>query len=488
MPLSGCGGPPFPRLPLEAPQAADDGQVVLRFDVDGDGRAEFFEYLDESGRIARLGFDDDGDGRADAFVDRRTVNPAACPHAAILLDGFAYDVVEEYRRSGGLRAFRPPSRLIAPYPTLTDVVLEDLVDGPPLPGFEALYFDPVENRLAGGTAAYMHGLNGEYNGCFDYRASLLLDPLGYVFPGGLFGLEIDRIAGRLSPDSAPRDFFAYVVSSAGLSTRRGREGQWQALRELDRMVDELLWRHRGRIHVTLLSDHGHSYTPARPVDLGAALADRGWQLRESLRDERDVVWVRFGVVTYASLNTRRPADLAADAVAVEGVELTSYADGRTVVVLAPGGQRARIERNGDRYAYRAESGDPLELQTVLGAVAADAEGFRDAEALFAATSGHRWPAPLQRLWRAHFALVEHPPDVICSLADDRYSGSGGLAGAVQIRSTHGSLNRINSTAFVATTLGHLPPALRTRDLPAALTELLGRRWPACRVQRTRPSK
>ena len=40
-------------------------------------------------------------------------------------------------------------------------------------------------------------------------------------------------------------------------------------------------------------------------------------------------------------------------------------------------------------------------------------------------------------------------------------------------STHGSLNRVNSTTFALTMLGEMPAALRTRDVLPALERLRG---------------
>jgi hypothetical protein len=50
-----------------------------------------------------------------------------------------------------------------------------------------------------------------------------------------------------------------------------------------------------------------------------------------------------------------------------GVDLVTYPEPGTVVV-EKAGARARVERRGDRYRYRVEKGDPLELAAVAGAL------------------------------------------------------------------------------------------------------------------------
>ena len=139
--------------------------------------------------------------------------------------------------------------------------------------------------------------------------------------------------------------------------------------------------------------------------------------------------------------------------------------------------KARILRKGGAYRYEAISGDPLKLGEILPGLTPDAEGYHHADALLAATATHTYPAPLQRLWRAHLGLVENPPDVILSLADGFFSGAKSFGGSVRVASTHGSLNARNSTAFIFSTIGRLPEVLRSADVPSEMQKLVGAPWP-----------
>ena len=94
-----------------------------------------------------------------------------------------------------------------------------------------------------------------------------------------------------------------------------------------------------------------------------------------------------------------------------------------------------------------------------------------------ATTQHEYPAALERLWRAHFGMVENPPDVIVSLKDDYYSGAGGFAAFAKVASTHGGLNKSNSTTFIMSTAGPLPPVMQSADIPKAMKTLTGADWP-----------
>jgi len=128
--------------------------------------------------------------------------------------------------------------------------------------------------------------------------------------------------------------------------------------------------------------------------------------------------------------------------------------------------------------YDARGGDPLHLASIVAQLQAagrvSADGDIDGDALFAATVDHEYPDPLARLWRAFHGMVANPPDLIVDLRDGYCHGSKFFyAMAYPIRSTHGSLNRMNSETFVLTMLGDLPPVLRTEEVLPRLEALRG---------------
>ncbi len=142
--LGGCLKPVhFPAEPLA--EAAKLAGAYRAYDADHDGKADYFLFTNTSGRICRIAYDHTGDGKPDAMVDLDAIPTAQCRHLVIILDGFGYDVVKDYYDKGSLRMFHPPSRVIAPYPTLTDVSMEDILGYIPCQGFEAMYY----NRKAG---------------------------------------------------------------------------------------------------------------------------------------------------------------------------------------------------------------------------------------------------------------------------------------------------------------------------------------------------
>jgi hypothetical protein len=178
--------------------------------------------------------------------------------------------------------------------------------------------------------------------------------------------------------------------------------------------------------------------------------------------------------------TRNAPKLAQDLAAAETVDFAAYMTPHGVAVVSLRGSAVIREKNGN-YSYEAADGDPLMLKDIIEKLRAegkvDAEGFIDDRALFDATVMHEYPDPLRRLWRAFYGLVENVPDVVASLKDEYYSGSGGLAFFAKKASTHGSLNYKNTVTFIMSTAGPLPAAMRSDEIPRHLGALFNRPFP-----------
>ncbi len=486
----------FPEESLGS-EAAEKAGADVAWDTDGDGQADYFYGFRNGGppadparsRVWKIGYDRNEDALPDEWIRLDQLDRSGALHLVIILDGISWSVAKEYYDEGGLSLLGSPSKVIAPYPTMTDMSIQDLLNGIPVAGFEAEYFDPEDNHVVGGKWAYITGGNQPYNDVLNYRANLIWDAVGYVFPGWVFRRELDDAKRNLEIYRSP-NYLAYLVSSAGVGTARGAQGQMDVLRDVDRLINQVVWERRGLVHMTLISDHGHSYTPSVRADLDEHLKQAGWNLTGSLSGARDAVIIRFGLVTYASISTWQPGKLAQDLIDAEGVDLISYrrkeqdpktpddenTDAMRLVVLSPDGGKAYIDRpvkTGQAVLrYHPVQGDPLKLKDLLSP---GPDGAYQAGSL-EVMADHVYPLPLRRLWRAHFGLVENPPDVIVSLKDGYYFGSKGFAGFVDVASTHGSLNRNNSTAFIMSTMP-LGPVMESRQVPAALTEATGRVFP-----------
>jgi hypothetical protein len=316
-----------------------------------------------------------------------------------------------------------------------------------------------------------------------YRAGTVMDPLAYLYPNWVFETELGDFW-KVFDRRDRTDVAVYFVGTAGLGTRQGLEGQRKALAAVDRVAEELVQKTRGLVKVTMLSDHGHTLTPCARIDFRKYFPGHGWRAVDRLQKPRDVVPVEYGIITYAAFNTDDRPDLVALLLEHPGVDLVTYPDGRRVGVEKKG-EQAWVERRGNQYRYVATAGDPLELAALITKMKADgcmdADGFADDRVWFDRTLTHKYPDPLNRLWRAFNGMVEHVPDVIASLNEQYCAGSASRAFWLPyVASTHGDLQRKSTTAFIMSTAGPvLPPGAgaRHRDLPALLEKLTGRPWP-----------
>jgi hypothetical protein len=471
----GCSRPvDFPAESM--PQAALAAGAARAYDTDGDGRAEWFCYADGAGRLDRIGYDRNGDGACEEIIALDALPAGRCRHLVIFLDGVSYDVARRHYDAGGLRFFHAPSRVIAPYPTMSDLCFEDLLGYTPCRAVKAKYFDRTRNRFVGGSLAYLAGRNMPYSRLMHYRLNPLAAPLFYLEPESFFREELDSAKAAFDRRES-QEVLTYFGSTAGMGTRAGAEGHAACLRGLERLVNQIIFETRGLVKVTMMSDHGHGYRPVKVLDFRTRLVERGWRMTDKLERPRDAVMNTLGLTTYASFHTRDPAALAADLTTIDGVTLASFAEGDTVIVRGRRGARAVIRRTNGRYSYTPTAGDPLALKPILARLKPHARGGHEADDLLAATVTHRWPAPLQRLWRTHFALVERPPDVICSLEDHWCIGMKLIADALDAESTHGSLNYTNSATFIMSTAAALPPFMRSRDVPRHMARIFGGPWP-----------
>lgn len=488
---AGCAAPVrFPPV-LVAENNTPAGHVSA-YDTNDDKKADYFTLQDPSGRIVRIAYDQSMQkGEPDSFVNLDAILPPEARHIVFILDGIGYDMVEEFRKEGRLRLFHPPIPVISTYPAMTDIALADVFQSVPVIGFEAVHFDHQANRLVGGDSDYLSLKNEDWARHLDYRAGMLTDPLAYLYPGGIFGQELDDVQELF--DQRDRSMLvAYLVSTAGLGTRQGREGQRKALDGLDRLCEDLVRRTRGLVKITMFSDHGHTLTPCKVVNFRGFLAEKGWRVADRLEQPRDVVPVEYGIITYASFATRDRAGLAADLINHPGVDLVTYGEGDRVVVERPDA-KAYVECRGGKYRYVAEKGDPLALLPIVGKAKAangggaplfDAEGFASDATWFKLTYAHAYPDPLDRLWRAFHNVAEHVPDVVADLKEGYGTGMASRAAVLSsIASTHGDLKRKSSTAVLFSTVDpHIAglekrDAVRSRDLPPILEALTGRPWP-----------
>lgn len=471
---TGCAGPSPRLLPVAATRLDQlaDGTAERWYDVNGNGRVDYREVLSPAGIVSRLGYDRNEDGQIEEEVELARVPADEIRHLMIILDSVPIGMVGEFWDQGRLRYFSRPSRVISPFPVMTDPILSEFFGRTPLPGVEAEYFDG--RRLTDGYATYAENGNTPWHVDTDYYLNTSLHPFAYLWQRAWFNHELRRVQEIYAEhrQGQQRCMVAYLVGTSALGAKRGRDGHAVGLITLDRFCTTMLHQTRGRIRLSLFSDHGHHLVLGKRVALKKKMAELGYRVSDSLRRPSDVVIPEFGLVTCAAIHTREPAQVARDVVNIDGIELAAYRGDEDTLIVADRRGVATIACSRTGFRYEVRSGDPLQLLPVLDRLRAeghlDAAGFVEDRLLFEATAAHVYPDVVHRLWRAFHGLFTHVPDVFVSIDEGWYVGSplmvrllGGLRGA------HGNLREASSCGFAATMAGSLPPVLRIADLRAA---------------------
>lgn len=474
----------FPPTPMRT-DTPSPGVTVRWYDVNGDGRPNYGEEGPDDGVVSRLLFDDDGDGHIDETVGRTS------PHADgevrelfIILDSIPFRLVNELRAAGRFRLFHRPSQIISTFPVITDAAISELFGAAPCPSVEASTYDG--HHLTNGYVTHAESRNNPWEPFVDYRMPPIAHMFVYTTPDPWYLNELLDVQERImQPDR--RRLIAYFVSTSAVGVYEGRDGHLAALIEMDRFCQWVTERLRGRVRITLMSDHGHNHVRSQRIPLETLLTRFGYHLSKTLEKPRDVIVPAFGMVTFAAIHTHEPAVVAADLALVEGVAQTIYREANGDIVVLNRDGRALIRRDAGRFAYVIERGDPLKLTPVIERMKASgqmsADGYANDDAWFSATVDHVYPDALWRIWRAFNGLLIHVPDVFVCVEDGYHCGSEFMSDYVgDVRATHGSLDRDNSIGFVMTTAGDLPPVMRMNQVADALRNvgvvLPGRAIPA----------
>jgi len=463
-----------------------DNSTRRDYDTDGDGEVDFSESLGADGRVAQLRMRSAGTD----WSELEWQSGHSTPHRRrllIIVDSVPYHMVREAREGGRFRAFHPPVRTIAPFPVMTDLSLSEFFGCSPCPGVESSYFDG--NRLRNGYETYISGGNVPWHQYVDYWMNTTAHAFAYLSPDTWFDHELRCIQDEFVASNS-QQFVGYCVGTSAAGAMYGRDGHARALVRLDRFCQWIIQHERGRVDITLMSDHGHNLMKSSRIPLPEMLEHMGYRVTDRLQEPGDVVVPEFGIVTCAAISTREPDRVSRDLVTIDGIRLSTYLDASKdeLVVIARDGE-ARIGRDSDgRYFYRAARGDPLQLLPIIAKMGCGAPArpnpALDPEMLRSATLAHVYPDVLHRLWRAFHGLVENTPDLLIDVEDGFHCGSPFMSKTVALAAAHGNLGQLSSSGFCMTTVGKMPQDQRMEEIASNL-EMLGFRLPRAHTEPAR---
>jgi hypothetical protein len=423
---------------------------------------------------------------AETRIPLRVVKSQTRPRRLLLcLDGVPFEVVSAAKSRGMFDNFREPTRLLSPFPTLTNVALAEMLGATPPAGYESLYFDREARELRGGVRKYIgrrtpDKVPSSYMDELDYQEPLAFEFLIYVATDAVWRADMRRFRERFLSAPPARDFFGFLKATDGLLHIGGPERLTVALQSLDRLLRGIQEAAGAETEIVLFSDHGMNLEENRRVNLLTHMSRNGYEVVTNMRrprGKRRVSAPGFGLCGYAALycgeETGR-AELAETLRGLEGVDFSVYReedDGGAAFVAGASG-RARIERrarDGETfYRYEQLDGDPLDLAGAARALGAegllDADGFaRDSDWL-SRTWGHTYPDALANIHASVFTpRVLHTADVLVSLRDGYYYGATAFSRMVRLLATHGNALRSSSHAFLMSTHRDFPTHVRSTE-------------------------
>src|SRR2546423_3223523 len=379
----------------------------------------------------------------------------------LCLDGVPHKLILEAKRRGLFDSFGPPTKLLSPFPTMTNVALSAMLGASPPAGYESLYFDRKAGELRGGISKYIgrrtpDKIPSSYMDDLDYQEPLPFEFLIYVAPEKVWRADMQRFRERFRSAPQTRDYFAFLKATDGLLHSQGPERLAIALESLDKILREIREYCGEETEIVMFSDHGMNLEENRRVNLRTALQRQGFE----------VVIPAFGLCSYVAIYCRASElipQIARATLEATGVDLAVYKDSSEVVVESERGQ-ARIEYqpSTESYRYAIVSGDPLELGSFNHDFGTDAVWFER-------TAGHRYPDALANIYKSLFTpRVKHTADILVSLKDGYYFGWSPFGRFVRLAATHGNALQASSNAFLMSTHREMPKFVRADDAKALL--------------------
>ena len=379
----------------------------------------------------------------------------------LCLDGVPHKLIEGERSRGLFDSFKAPTRLLSPFPTMTNVALSAMLGATPPAGYESLYFDRKARELRGGISKYVgrrtpDKVPSSYMDELDYQEPLPFEFLIYVAPEKVWRADMQRFRERFRAAPQNRDYFAFLKATDGLLHAQGPARLAVALESLDKILKEIRSYCGDETEIVMFSDHGMNLEENRRIPLASTLQRRGFK----------VVIPAFGLCSYAAVYCQNQdviPEVARASAEVKGVDFAVFKDRDEAVVESARGQ-ARIEHEAatDSYRYVMVSGDPLQLSSFPNTFAGDATWFER-------TAGHRYPNALANIYKSIFTpRVKHTADVLISMDDGYYYGMTAFGRFVRLRATHGNALQASSNAFLMSTHRQFPTYVRADDAKSLL--------------------
>lgn len=398
----------------------------------------------------------------------------------LCLDGVPFEIIEAAKGRGLFDKFKAPSRLLSPFPTMTNIALATMLRASAPLGYESLYFDRQKREMRGGIGGYIGRRTPDkapssYMDELDYQEPLPFEYLVYVAPEKVWRADMRRFHERFRSAPQGRDYFAFLKGTDGLLHIRGRAPLDVALESLDKILNDIQASCGAETEILLFSDHGMNLGETRRVNLQTHLRAKGYELATVFheRAKRRVALPAFGLIGFSALycaDEEAASILASSLVELEGIDFSLYKEGAQAIGVKGARGTARIHRRESQggevfYRYEEVENDPLQLKEIADAMRREGEmdehGYASSQAWLARTENHIYPDAPDNLYSSLLGgRVRHHADVLVSLKDGYYYGSTIFSRFVRLAATHGNAMRASTSAFMMSTHRTLPSAIR----------------------------
>jgi hypothetical protein len=462
--IAGCQAPgvrlSFPPAPLEW---TSEHRL---YDVDGDTIVDFALMAGDDGRFELIAYDDDEDGEFDRTFRLSDHADEDVPHLIVLLDSVPFEPTRERYQADRWTWFEPPVKLIAPFPTMSGVIFSQIMGTGAIEGANNRYYDRTAGKRRDMIWARIWGYTNAWQRPLHYKASYIQNGLAFLEPRPWFAAEL-ALTARTFERNPGRETIVYIASTSGMMSKFGAEGLDEILDGVERLALQVIHEREGAVKISVLSDHGHNLTAPTRIDLAPTLSEAGFRPASRLRRDEDVVIDIDGLVNFAGLHTHHPREVAEALIRREEVEVAMFEEDGRVVVLTQDGE-AFVERQDGRDRWTSVVGDPLDYVRVVAELRAagrlDADGFAARRDWFDATVDHEWPDAPGRVWDAFHGIVLNTPDVMLAIRDGYCVGDKSFERFIDMQSTHGGLNQINSATVLLTMRRGVNEPLRSEQV------------------------
>src|SRR5262249_30832660 len=151
---------------------------------------------------------------------------------------------------------------------------------------EALYFDKSTNTMQGGNLSYLRGDNAPWLAKVDYHAPQSVGARAYLSPQAVFDEEMNGALDAFRKAKAGTSI-AYSIGTSGLGTRGGADAIQKYMLAVEKLCERLVYEKRGRVRITLTTDHGHTLTECKRTKFEETLKKNGFRLSDSLSGPND---------------------------------------------------------------------------------------------------------------------------------------------------------------------------------------------------------